>query len=90
MSQTIASDPKKLRHHLRLVSADGLKMATPDLPADKWPEIGEEAKRKDLLKNDTLKDLRKALEDKNLDHLQVLNPQKRGDNLRGYETPILT
>ena len=64
-------EPNKLRHHLRLVSLDGLKMAAPSLDTNKWPEVGEELKRKEKAKDDNLKEMQKAIKDKNLDSLQV-------------------
>ena len=72
LARTVASEPQKLRHHLRLVSADGLKMAAPNLDGKKWPEIGEESRRKDKAKDDVLREMRKAVADKNLDSLQVM------------------
>ena len=71
LSKVIAGDPNKLRLNLRLVSLDGLKMAAPNLDGNKWPEIGEEIKRKDKLKDANLKEMQKAVKDKNLDGLQV-------------------
>ena len=72
LARTVDSEPQKLRHHLRLVSADGLRMAAPNLDDKKWPEIGEESRRKDKAKDDVLREMRKAVADKNLDSLQVV------------------
>ena len=46
-------------------------MATPDLQTDKWPEIGEEAKKKEKAKTAYLDKMKKTLKEKNLDGLQV-------------------